>query len=308
MYQTTDTILMISPDSFQYNSQTAMTNYFQNQSAQINNVGQMAIEEFEQMVTMLKNNNIKVIVLPSRQDVITPDAVFPNNWFSIHINNQGKSSLVLYPMLTANRRLERQYEKLKSELFIQGVVLSDLIDLTPFENQDLILEGTGSMVLDRVHKIAYASLSARTHVSVLNEFIAKMDYSSVTFSSYQYGESIYHTNVVMSVGSDFAVICADSIVNRTEREHVLRSLIDSGKVVILITLAQMQSMAGNILEVRSTDGCVKIILSQTAYNAFTEEQRDQLSGFGDLVVVKIDVIEKVGGGSARCMMAEIFHA
>lgn len=306
--QSTNLVLMISPDTFQYNVQTANTNSFQHLPVDESSLNSKVMEEFESMVATLKANDIQVITLASPKGKLTPDAVFPNNWFSTHPNVNGTTDIVLYPMLAESRRLERQLNELLHELKHHKVNVDNVIDLTQHENESKVLEGTGSLVLDRVNKIAYASLSLRTDKEVLQKFIDKMGYTSILFHSHDSkGQPIYHTNVVMSIGTEFAVISAESIINPGEKEAVLSSLKKTGKEIINISAHQMTRMAANILEVRAKDGAIKIIMSQTAYDAFTPRQLQELEQYGDLVIVDIEHIEKIGGGSARCMLAEIFH-
>jgi hypothetical protein len=300
---------MISPDTFQFNSQTSGTNTFQQRPADSSSVVQMALNEFNQMVAVLNKQKIQVLVLPSRDDLVTPDAVFPNNWFSTHVAPDGSVIVVLYPMLAESRRDERQWDALNELLRSRQIIVHEVKDLTAYEDQNKYLEGTGSLVLDRLNRIAYAALSPRTSLDVLHDFCERMRYTSIVFSSIdKNGIPVYHTNVIMSIGTDFAVVAAETIANSEEREQVVTSLEKSGRRVVVVSSNQMEQMAGNILEVRSTDGKIKIILSRTAYNAFTFEQRQVLAACGELVVVQIDLIEKLGGGSARCMLAEIFHA
>lgn len=296
---------MVRPDSFQFNEQTAHTNAFQ-QPEQDAQAAEKAGNEFQEMVSTLRAHNIRVIVLNSRDDVITPDAVFPNNWFTTHRLAQGET-LILYPMLAHNRRQERQQEALQQALITHDIKPITLVDLTHYEAQDKFLEGTGSVILDRINHLAYAAISPRTHPEVLEDFARRMNYTPVIFHSYdKTGNLIYHTNVMMSIGTDFVVIAADSITDAEERTRVMQTFTKNKKQIVLISTQQMDRMAGNILEVRSVNGDAKIIMSQTAFHAFTPEQRQQLSQFGELVTVNINTIEKLGGGSARCMLAEIF--
>jgi hypothetical protein len=306
--QSTDIVLMISPDTFQFNPQTAKTNVFQNASYQVNRYQEKVKQEFEHMVAALRAIDIRVIILPSRQDVITPDAVFPNNWFSIHSLTKNNVMLVLYPILAENRRAERQVDALQSALQNHHIHITQVIDLTDYEQQQKYLEGTGSMVLDRLNRIVYAALSPRTDIDVLNKFASIMHYHPVTFHSYDNQmQPVYHTNVMMSVGTNMAIINADSITDAIERDTVLNSLAKSQKEMILITQEQMYAMAGNMLELCDGDGKTKIIMSQTAHEAFTPQQRNQLEQHAKIVTVDIPVIESMGGGSARCMLAEIFY-
>ena len=304
--QTTSTVFMVSPDDFGFNVETAASNAFQDKSADIANAQQQARREFDATVERLRGAGIRVIVLPSRKDVRTPDAVFPNNWFSLHEMEGGKRLLVGYPMLAPNRRAERRLDELQTQLAADGLRVDRVIDLSAFEQQGRFLEGTGSMVLDRANRIAYASLSPRTDAAVLEEFGGRLQYRPVSFRSYDSGGAlVYHTNVMMSVGSRFAVICAESIRDVHERTAVMDALRRSGKEVITITLAQMAKMCGNILELRTARGPV-IVMSQTAYDNFTPEQRSELQRFGTLLAVPIHTIEAIGGGSARCMLGEVF--
>ena len=306
--QTTDTVIMISPDCFQYNTETADTNAFQQATDVNEGSNHQAMQEFAAMAAELTAHGIRVITLPSRHDIATPDAVFPNNWFSVHAEENGNVTLILYPMLAGNRRAERQVDAVTSALQKLNIHIARVIDLTAFENQDLALEGTGSLVIDHNNRLAYACLSSRTSQIVLKEFANKSGYAAITFHSQdRNGMPIYHTNVMMSIGSHFAVICSASINDELERAAVLDELRHSGKEIIDITPDQMHGMAANILEVKSVTGKAKIVLSQTAYAAFTPAQLKMLEKSGDLVVVNINMIEKLGGGSARCMLAEIFY-
>ncbi|MGP1871642.1 MAG: citrulline utilization hydrolase CtlX (plasmid) [Arsenophonus sp.] len=303
--QTTDTLLMISPNNFKFNKETAKNNLFQKDINISNNV---ALEEFNSMVNKLRNNSIRVIVMQSKQNVETPDSIFPNNWFSIHSTEKSnEKTLIVYPMFTKNRRLELQSNNLINLLRKEGININKIIDFSPYVNKLMFLEGTGSLVLDRENHIAYAAISPRTNLNMVNIFAKKMNYKPIIFHSVdENNRLIYHTNVMMSVGSNFAVIALDSISNNKEREILLKQLDETHKEIIPITLEQVKNMAGNILEVRAKNGKTKIIMSESAYNSFTSEQRNILMKFGDLIPVNIKNIETVGGGSARCMLAEIF--
>ncbi|MCB1148562.1 MAG: amidinotransferase [Chlamydiia bacterium] len=286
--QTTEMVLMESPDAFAFNKETGETNSFR------------CLQE------EMKQNGIKIVTLSSGKDVQTPDAVFPNNWFSVHAEGD-KVTLVLYPMLNANRQAERPVDVLKETLAAEGISINETVDLTHFEAQGKALEGTGSLVLDRENKIAYASLSPRTNREVLDVFCKALGYTPVTFTSVdEKGELIYHTNVIMSVGSRFAVLCRDCIATPYEKQKVARALIKSGKKVLFISKEQMSGMCGNILEVKSESGETKIVMSDKAYESFTKKQLAQMRKYGTIVHANIDTIETVSG-SARCMLAEIFH-
>ncbi len=304
--QLTDTLLMISPDQFGFNNQTATTNTFQNNlphnSEEIRN---KAVLEFNAAVASLRKNNIRVLICPSREDVITPDAVFPNNWISFH-NELSSTNIILYPMLAPNRRAERQLDNVSRALGLQ-IDHSAILDLTHYEATESFLEGTGSLILDRRRKVAFAHESARTSCSVLDDFCNKTGYRPVKFHAYDKNKKpIYHTNVVMTIGEDFSTVCFEAMKDVRERETVKKELTTLGLETIPITLDQLHSFCGNILQVRSILGKNKIIMSVTAYDAFTKDQRKQLLDHGDLVPVSIPTIETIGGGSARCMLAEVF--
>ena len=304
--QTTDTVFMVSPDDFAFNQETAQSNLFQNKEMDSVMARKRAMTEFSGVVKRLRSSGIRVITLPSRRDVKTPDAVFPNNWFSLHRMGSGERILVGYPMLATNRRAERRIEELKRKLRVNGIKVSRTLDLSRHEEKGKYLEGTGSMVLDRAHRIAYASLSPRTDRTVLADFSEKMGYRPVAFSSYDSGgRLIYHTNVMMSVGDRFAVVCAEAIRDTQERATVLKELEQSGKSVIAITLDQVRAMCGNILQLH-VKGKKVIMMSATAYAHFTPEQKKILGAFGRLIPVNIETIETIGGGSSRCMLGEVF--
>lgn len=304
--QLTDTILMISPSSFALNPETLLDNKFQPTSISEDEaqVRDTAMAEFAGMVQQLRDEGIEVIVCPTRQDgVVTPDAVFPNNWISFHENG-----VILYPMKAPNRRAERQLDTVKLVLSEAGKVLDEhVLDLSELENDGHYLEGTGSLVIDRPAKVAFANISERTNTQALNVFSQKTGYETVLFTSNDRdGNPIYHTNVVMSIGEGFTVICLAAIKDTDERQVVASKLQALGKEIIDITLDQLHNFCGNILQVKSKTGEQKIVMSQTAYDAFTPEQREALARHGSLVPVSIPTIERIGGGSARCMMAEVF--
>ncbi len=305
--QTTDTVFMVSPDDFQYNVETAASNVFQHQLTDPKEQTRRAVAQFNHMVKTLEEEGITVIHVPSRKDVITPDAVFPNNWFSTHRDREGQNVLVVYPMLTPNRRAEERVGLLLKKFKEHGFPVSWLVDLTGYEKENRALEGTGSMVLDRVQKVAFASLSPRTDQGILQDFCGQMGYRAVTFDSYDgHGKLVYHTNVMMSLGVGFAVICAEAIKDPAQRARVLARLKGLGKKVMEIHLGQMENMCVNILELRTRNSGGIIVMSRRAHDHFTAAQRTELAGFGKLVAVDIHTIEDIGGGSARCMMAEVF--
>lgn len=306
--QTTNTLLMVRPDHFDFNDQTATTNAFQNRTNTATaTIKDQALAEFNSMVAALHDHGIEVVTCPSKTDVSTPDAVFPNNWVSFHEEIKD-FDVVLYPMLAPNRRAERQLDKVKSLMPWTEIDPKRVLDLTEFEKSGRFLEGTGSLVFDRINKVVFAAESPRTSYDVLDVFCKKTGYEAVKFRAFDSKERpIYHTNVVMTIGAGFSVVCLDSITNRREKTKVEVKLLDSGLEVMDITSEQLQSFCGNILEVVSTTGQSHILMSVTAYDAFTEEQRRRLmTPVGKIIPVNIDTIERVGGGSARCMVAEIF--
>ena len=305
--QNTDRVLMVSPDHFGFNAETAESNPFQSNDSPENDTRKQALKESSKMVADLNSAGVNTIVLPSRKDVSTPDAVFPNNWFSTHKMTDGRHILVLYPMLAPNRRAERQVELLKNSLKSNGVEITETVDLSKWEDKGKYLEGTGSLVLDRVNGIAFAVLSPRTAPEVLSDFEDKLGYKSVRFHSVdKNNQAVYHTNVVMSVAAEFAVVCLESIKDLSERDTLTKTLNELGKEIVPISLEQMYNMCGNVIELNTNKGSKLLLMSQTAFNNFSPEQKAVFSKYCDILPVKIDTIEKVGGGSARCMVGEVF--
>jgi hypothetical protein len=298
--QNTSQLLMIKPVDFAFNAETAVNNAFQSttEDAQLN-----ALREFTDFVSVLKQNHVHVTVIEDTPVPHTPDSIFPNNWISFHDDGV----IVLYPMFAANRRAERKGHVLETikDIFI----VNKEVDLTHFEHQHLFLEGTGSMVLDRENKIAYACISPRTNEKVLDEFCRIKNYKPVTFiATDNNGVDIYHTNVMMCVADKFVVICLDAIKNENERKKVIDTIIESGKEIIKITQQQINSFAGNMLQVINTDKEKLLIMSTQAFNSLTQKQINTLQKYNRIVHSSLNTIEKAGGGSARCMMAEIFLA
>jgi hypothetical protein len=300
MSQSTSNILMIRPVSFGFNEQTAESNAFQTRDADQQQVQAKALAEFDGLVKVLRNNGVNVIIMEDTPEPRTPDSIFPNNWVSFHATG----NVFLYPMQAENRRLERR-EDIITQLE-DNFEVKQVIDLSHFEHDNQFLEGTGSMVLDRENKIVYACLSPRTDENVLDVFCGQTRYNAVKFHAVdEKGSAIYHTNVMMAMGSDFAVICLGSIINNTEKQFVIKSIQNSGKEIIDITYDQMNHFAGNMLEVKNAVGETLIVMSQSAYKSLTYEQKAILSSFGKLIYADISTIEANGGGSARCMMAEV---
>jgi hypothetical protein len=297
--QHTSHLLMIEPVNFGYNAETAVNNAFQQPAT--DDVQQKALQEFNSFVQLLRNNNIDVTVVKDTATPYTPDAIFPNNWISFHSTGE----LYLYPMFAHNRRQERKTTVL--DAISAKFIVERTIDLTKYEAQDIFLEGTGSMVLDRVNKIAYACSSSRTDKKVLDEFCRLAGYTAVVFSATDAdGVAIYHTNVMLCIGDRFAVVCLASITDAAERENVIRSLTATGKEIVDITTKQLQQFAGNMLQLINGDCELLLILSTQAYQSLTTDQINTLEKYNRLVHSPLGTIEAAGGGSARCMMAEIF--
>ena len=298
--QTTSTVLMIRPVNFGFNEQTAGSNAFQDRNSAQQQVQDKALLEFDNLVNALKDNGVEVIVEDDTMEPYTPDSIFPNNWVSFHDDG----TVFLYPMMAENRRLERREDiinDLEDEFKIKHI-----IDLSRFEHQDKFLEGTGSMVLDRENKIAYACLSPRTDEEILAEFCKDSGYKPVSFHAVdQNGMAIYHTNVLMCVGSNFVVICLDSINDEEEKENVIAAIVSAEKQIVTISFDQMNHFAGNMLELKSKSGENLLVMSAQAYTSLNEEQKATLGKYCILIYANINTIEKSGGGSARCMIAEV---
>lgn len=304
--QTTATILMIRPANFGFNPETAENNFYQKKDVRpAQEIRDLASREFDGFVALLRDQGVSVVVIDDTDFPVKTDAVFPNNWFSTH--SDGK--LILYPMYSPNRRFERRKD-IVEHLIHSGFKVNEIIDLSFFEDSDQYLEGTGSMVLDHLAKVIYACLSPRTHVVPL-DYVAKiLGYQVIRFDAVQEinGKTapIYHTNVMMHVGTDLAVVCLDSISKMAERQMVQESLTKSGKKVIPITPKQKFNFAGNMLEVSNDGGEKFTVMSQAALDSLNVGQIQQIEKYTTIISPSIPTIEKLGGGSARCMMAEIF--
>lgn len=299
-HQTTSTLLMIRPVSFGFNEQTAGSNAFQQKHSGLQQVQQNALAEFDAFVELLQSKGVDVTVINDTAEPQKPDAIFPNNWVSFH----GNGDVLLYPMQAENRRYERN-EAIIRQLEDRFKV-NHIIDLSRFELENKFLEGTGSMVLDRENKLAYACLSPRTNAEVLLAFCHHVGYTPVAFNANdQDGKAIYHTNVMMCIGNKFAVICLDSISDEQEKQTVITAIQNTGKEIIAISYEQMNHFAGNMLEVNSKDGKSLLVMSQSAYDALTEDQVLTLEKYSEIVSADLTTIETIGGGSARCMLAEI---
>ena len=299
--QTTAKLLMVRPAHFSFNEQTAENNYFQ-QNSDKTHVAEKALLEFDALVKLLKANDVDVIVVQDTLEPWTPDSIFPNNWFSSHFEGE----LVLYPMFAQNRRLERKEHVLN--LLKRGFNHNKVVDLTHWEEEGEFLEGTGSMVLDRRKHIAYCCRSPRTSEKVLSEFCSIMNYQPILFDAIdKNGNKIYHTNVIMNIGMQVAVICLESIKYENERKKIISHLTLSGKIIVDIALEQVNCFAGNMLEVKSRNGTPLTVMSSSALKALTFEQENIISTYSKIISSDLQTIEKNGGGSARCMIAEIFY-
>ena len=306
MKQTTNTILMIRPVNFRMNEQTAINNYFQEEidlkNAEINAKAQ---EEFDAFVEKLRAVGVNVIVENDDVTLDTPDSIFPNNWVSFHENGD----VALYPMFAENRRRERR-EEVINRLEKEGFTINNIVDYTSAEDEGVFLEGTGSLLLDRVNRKAYCALSPRADESLFIEFCEDFEFTPVVFTANQTVEGkrlpIYHTNVMMCLAETFAVICLDTIDDKKERKNVVKHLEQDGKQIIKITEAQMHQFAGNMLQVRSEDDKLYLVMSQSAHDSLTTEQIKKIEAHCPIVSSSLETIETCGGGSARCMMAEGF--
>nr|WP_315233500.1 arginine deiminase-related protein [uncultured Flavobacterium sp.] len=307
MKQTTNSILMIRPLAFRMNEQTAVNNYYQKVLDGLlpATVNAKAQQEFDAFVEKLTAAGVDVTVVDDTLNPDTPDSIFPNNWISFHENGD----VALYPMFAENRRQERR-EDILDILEDKGFVINNIVDYTSAEEDGFFLEGTGSLLLDRANAKAYCALSPRADEELFIEFCEDFDYAPVIFEAFQTVDSerklIYHTNVMMCLGETFAVICADCIDDKKERKMVLDNLKENGKEIILITEAQMNNFAGNMLEVRGANDKRYLVMSAAAHQSLTPKQMEQLEKHAEILSSSLDTIEACGGGSARCMMAEIF--
>jgi len=301
--QLASAVLMIRPVRFASNPLTAESNRFQGRNASTPEQQQIdADAEFSELAAALEASGITVVQVDDTPDPHTPDAIFPNNWVSFHADG----TVVLYPMEAPNRRTERRPEIIESLASQYGFQVREIVDFSHHEQQGHFLEGTGSLVLDRVNRIAYACLSSRTHLDALGEFAQRMDYEVVAFDAVDRdGAPIYHTNVLMNVGEELAVVCDEAIPRDDQREAVMQSLKGTGHKVLTLTFDQMDSFAGNMLELRSSSGQRVIAMSEQARDSLTESQLETISDYAQIVSTPIENIESSAGGSVRCMLAEI---
>ena len=307
MSQITNTVLMIRPVQFRMNEQTSVNNYYQKdlENALPEAVNKMAVKEFDAMVKKLKKAGIKVIVVKDTKEFDTPDSIFPNNWISFHANG----TIGLYPMFAENRRLERK-ESVLEAVEAEGFIVKNVVDYTAAETDSLFLEGTGSILLDRVNNKAYCAISDRADEELFIEFCEDFEYTPVVFSAYQTvndkRKKIYHTNVMMSIGDKFAVLCPASIDDKKERKSLIKHLQDDGKKVIEISEDQVNSFVGNMLQLKGSDDTSYLAMSESALNSLRPAQVQLIESYATIISSPLDTIESCGGGSARCMMAEVF--
>ena len=307
MSQITNTVLMIRPVQFRMNEQTAVNNFYQKSLGKTlpETVNTKAAKEFDSMVKKLKKAGINVIVVEDTKDFDTPDSIFPNNWISFHENG----TIGLYPMFAENRRLERK-DSILEAVEAEGFKIETVVDYTEAETDGFYLEGTGSILLDRENSKAYCAISARADEELFIEFCEDFEYTPVVFSAYQTvndkRELIYHTNVMMCLGNTFAVVCLASIDDKKERKNLLKHLHEDGKKVIEISEDQVNNFAGNMLQLKGTDDASYLVMSQSAFDSLRPAQVQLLEVHATIISSSLETIEACGGGSARCMMAEVF--
>lgn len=307
MKQYTNTVFMVEPINFGFNEQTAVNNYFQNKTNETSeSIQEKALNEFRAMVAKLRKHGVNVIVMQDTLIPHTPDSIFPNNWISFHENK----TAAIYPMFAKNRREERREDEVFEVLDEKGFELEEIMDYTSAEDEGIFLEGTGSIILDHVNKIAYAAISPRTDEELFIEFCEDFEYSPIVFRAYQTvdGErkEIYHTNVMMCVADDYTIICLSTLDDKEDLKTVTASLRNSGKEIIEITEDQMNKFAGNMLQVGGIGNSKYLVMSQTSYDSLTKEQIATIEKHNPIIPVDINTIETLGGGSARCMIAEVF--
>lgn len=298
---------MVRPVNFRMNEQTAVNNYYQKDIDDVlpDTINTKAQKEFDAFVEKLRAIGVQVIVVKDKMETDTPDSIFPNNWVSFHENGD----VGLYPMFAENRRKERREDILET-IEKEGFLINNIIDYTSAEEEQVFLEGTGSIILDRANRKAYCALSPRADEDLFIEFCEDFEYSPVIFTSYQTVDGarkpIYHTNVMMCIAETFAVICLSSIDDKKERKNVIKHLKEDGKEVIDITETQLNNFAGNMLQVKGDNDVRYLIMSQAAYDSLTKAQIKQIEKHCNILSSSLETIETCGGGSARCMMAEVF--
>ena len=305
MSQATNSILMIRPINFGYNEETAKDNHYQIKELTHKNSNERAQKEFDNMVKNLRQNGVSVHVFQDDENEYTPDSIFPNNWVSFHENGD----VGLYPMCAENRRMERRPEVLDF-LENEGFTISNIVDYSSAESENKFLEGTGSMILDRENRLAYCSISNRSNEDLFIEFCEDFEFTPIIFNSFQtVGNKrlpIYHTNVMMCVATDYVIVCLDSIDDKKQRKNVSSFIKDSGKKLIEISENQVESFAGNMLELVNDKGESVLVMSKSAEDSLNENQKNIITKYSRIISSDINTIETCGGGSTRCMMAEIF--
>ena len=292
---------MISPDKFRNNEHTLSDNVFQSRKFNEHQVKSIALKEFDKLRNVILKSGINVFSFDDDSKFDTPDAVFPNNWISFHHHHKA----ILYPMFAPNRRFERE-SKILNKLSKSGIEIKLINDYSVYENENKFLEGTGSIVLDRRSKTAYCSISRRSNLDLFKKFCLDMNYVPVTFNSSYQSKPIYHTNVMMSICNNFSVVCLDSIPNKQERENIIEKLNNSGLEIIDISINQMTSFLGNCIQLINSDSSPILIMSSRAFNSISKSQLKKIESHSEIIHADIKTIEENGGGSARCMIAEIF--
>lgn len=307
MQQTTNTILMVRPASFRMNEQTAVNNYYQQELSGMLpvTINAKAQQEFDAFVVKLKAKGIEVIIINDTKEPDTPDALFPNNWISFHENGD----VAIYPMFAENRRLEKREDVLEA-LEEKGFEIKNVIDYSKAEEEGFFLEGTGSMILDRANRKAYCALSPRAEEELFIEFCEDFEYTPIIFIANQTvnekREAIYHTNVMMCIAETFAIVCLEAIDDKKEKKELIKQLKNDNKEVIAITEKQVVQFAGNMLQVKGREEQRFLIMSSSAYNSLTKDQLQKIKKHNQIIHSSLETIETCGGGSARCMMAEVF--
>lgn len=301
MEQCANNIFMVEPANFGYNAESATSNYFQKKLTELTStqIQEQALIEFNRLKNLLIENGINVSVFKDSPTPLKPDAIFPNNWISINNNK-----ITIYPMCNENRRIEKRKDIINT--LQQKTSIKTVLDLSHYEKQHQFLEGTGSIIFDHSNKIAYACVSERTNIKVLAEICKLLNYTLISFTSLdENNNAIYHTNVMMSIAPDFAIVCLESITNPIEREKVQQQLLKNGKEIIDISLNQVNQFAGNMLTLNGSKGLLQV-MSKRAYDNLTKEQLATIKKYAHPLIADIPTIESVGGGSVRCMIAEIF--
>ncbi len=309
--QSAAAVLTVRPASFGFNTQTAPSNAFQQdpqgdlcggaQGTRGTDLQTNVLREFDALIKGLHRAGVQVIVAEDSEDPAKPDAIFPNNWVSFHSDG----TVVLYPMLALNRRAERREDVIRQVALDGAFRITRIVDLSYREERGQYLEGTGSLVLDRTHRVAYANLSPRTDLDVLGEFAQQLDYELVAFEALDaLGNPVYHTNVIMAIGAQFAAVCGAVIAEPLRRDAVYSTLRATGHEIVDLTAAQMLAFAGNLLELHPPGGNL-IALSSTAWRSLDAAQRRTLEKYGNILAADVPTIERYGGGGVRCMLAEI---